>query len=170
VYNPFGKPDLSPELGGRLRFNLSHSAGLALIAVAADSNVGVDLEQMGAQPEFAEIAGCFFSAPEVEQLNALPSHLYTERFLCCWTKKEAFVKARGEGLAIRLDSFSVPVANDSSDVPMELCVPSNDALPAKRWTLHTLRPAPDYVAGGHRGKRLAVARMALPMPEVKPSA
>ena len=112
VYNAFGKPDLGPEFTRRLTFNLSHSAGLALIAIAAASNVGVDLEYIRAQSGYADIARRFFSAPEVDHLNALPSHLYAEAFFGCWTKKEAYLKACGEGLAIPLNSFSVPLTTD----------------------------------------------------------
>src|SRR2546429_8078089 len=80
AYNAFGKPDLSPEFGNRLKFNLSHSAGLALIAIATASNVGVDLEYIRAQSDYADIARRFFSAAEVDYLIALPSRLYAEPF------------------------------------------------------------------------------------------
>src|SRR5207245_10576434 len=106
VYNAFGKPDLSPEFDGRLKFNLSHSAGLALIAFAGDSNIGIDIEYIRAQSDYAEIVRGFFSAAEVDQLSVLPNHLYAEAFIGCWTKKEAYLKARGDGLAIPLNSFS----------------------------------------------------------------
>src|SRR3989449_1506724 len=76
AYNAFGKPDLSPEFASRLKFNLSHSAGLALIAIATASNVGVDLEYIRAQSDYADIARRFFSAAEADYLIALPSHLY----------------------------------------------------------------------------------------------
>src|SRR5256884_304558 len=80
VYNAFGKPDLGPEFANRLKFNLSHSAGFALIAVATASDVGVDLEYIRAQSDYAEIARRFFSAAEVDYLIALPSRLYAEPF------------------------------------------------------------------------------------------
>src|SRR2546427_612965 len=100
VYNAFGKPDLSPEFANRLKFNLSHSAGLALIAIATASDVGVDLEYIRAQYDYADISRGFFSTAEVDYVIALPSHLYAEAFFSCWTKKEAYLKACGEGLAI----------------------------------------------------------------------
>jgi 4'-phosphopantetheinyl transferase len=121
VYNAFGKPALSPEFGSRLKFNLSHSADLALIAIAADADIGVDLEYIRAQPDYAEIARYFFSADEVDRLNRLPSHLHAQAFLSCWTKKEAYVKACGEGLAML------------------------HSPPARRWSLYTLQPAPGYI-------------------------
>jgi 4'-phosphopantetheinyl transferase len=136
VYNAFGKPDLGPEFGKRLKFNLSHSADLVLIAVAADCNVGVDVEYVRTEPDCAEIARRFFSAAEVDQLTALPSHLYAEAFFSCWTKKEAYLKARGDGLAIPLNSFSVPLTTGPA---------SNDIVSAKRWSFYTLQPAPGYI-------------------------
>jgi 4'-phosphopantetheinyl transferase len=144
VYNPFGKPDLSPEFGNRLTFNLSHSAGLALIAIASASNVGADVEYIRARSDYADIARHFFSAAEVDHLIALPSHLYAEAFFSCWTKKEAYLKACGEGLAIPLNSFSVPLTTDRAHAPVDLYVASKDIVPAKRWSLYTLRPAPGY--------------------------
>jgi 4'-phosphopantetheinyl transferase len=144
VYNAFGKPDLSPEFGNRLTFNLSHSAGLALIAIASASNVGVDIEYIRAGSDYADIARHFFSAAEVDYLMALPSHAYAEAFFSCWTKKEAYLKACGEGLAIPLNSFSVPLTTDPAPTPLDLHVASRDIVPAKRWSLYTLRPAPGY--------------------------
>jgi 4'-phosphopantetheinyl transferase len=145
VSNPFGKPALNPEFGGRLEFNLSHSADLALIAIAADADVGVDLECIRAQPDYAEIARRFFSKAEVDQLNELPSHLHAQAFFSCWTKKEAYVKARGEGLTIPLTSFSVPLTTDPAHAPVDLAGALNDGAPARQWSLYTLQPAPGYV-------------------------
>ena len=144
VYNAFGKPDLGPEFANRLKFNLSHSAGLALIAIATASDVGVDLEYIRAQSDYADIARRFFSAAEVDYLVALPSHLYAEAFFSCWTKKEAYLKACGEGLARPLNSFSVPLTTDPAHTPVDLYVASKGIVPARRWSLYTLRPAPGY--------------------------
>jgi 4'-phosphopantetheinyl transferase len=145
AYNAFGKPHLSPVFGSRLKFNLSHSAGLALIAITADSSVGVDLECIRAQCNYAEIARHFFSAVEIDQLDALPRHLYAEAFFNCWTKKEAYLKARGEGLAIPLNSFSVPLTTDPAHAPLDLYRAPHDIVPARRCSLYTLQPAPGYI-------------------------
>jgi len=145
AYNTFGKPDLSPEFGNRLNFNLSHSAGRALIAIATASNVGVDLEYIRAQSDYTDIARRFFSTAEVDYLIALPSHIYAEAFFSCWTKKEAYLKACGEGLAIPLNSFSVPLTTDPAHTNVDLYVASEDVALAKRWSLYTLRPASGYV-------------------------
>jgi 4'-phosphopantetheinyl transferase len=143
VYNAFGKPDLSPEFGRRLKFSLSHSGDRAVIAVAAGSSVGVDVEYIRAGSDYAAIAQRFFSAAEIDYLTALPGHLFVDAFFSCWTKKEAWVKACGEGLAIPLNSFSVPLTT-GSDPSADVCVVSNDILPAKRWSVYPLRPAPGY--------------------------
>ncbi len=143
VHSAFGKPGLSSEFGGRVTFNLSHSGGLLLIAIARASSVGVDIECIRSQPDYADLARHFFSTAEVEWLAAFPSHLYAEAFLSCWTKKEAYLKARGEGLAIPLNSFSVPLTTDPAAV--DLWVDSEAIVPAARWSLYTLRPAPGYV-------------------------
>ena len=126
IHNAFGKPGLGPGLGGRLKFNLSHSGDLALIAIAADADVGVDVERVREGSDYPEIAWSFFSAAEIDDLNGVPSHLYAESFLGCWTQKEAYMKARGEGFEIPPASFSVSQLNGA-------------------WSLHTLRPAPGYV-------------------------
>jgi 4'-phosphopantetheinyl transferase len=135
VYNAFGKPDLGPEFASRLKFNLSHSAGLSLIAIATASNVGVDLEYIGPQSDYADVAQRFFSAAEGDYLNALPGHLYAEAFFSCWTKKEAYLKASGEGLAIPLNGFSVPLTTEPGHTPVDL---------RGGWSFYTLRPAPGY--------------------------
>ena len=145
VYNAFGKPDLSPNVGDLLKFNLSHSDDLALIAIAADSDVGVDLERVQVQPEYTEIARHFFSPAELSQLNALPRDRYAEAFLGCWTKKEAYLKALGEGLAMPLNGFSVPMTTCPSRGPVHLGAASNGIVPEKRWSFYTLRPVPGYV-------------------------
>jgi 4'-phosphopantetheinyl transferase len=144
VYNAFGKPDLGPEFASRLKFNLSHSADVVLIAIATGANVGVDLEHIRELPDCAEIARRFFSATEVDYLSRLPGHLYPEAFFSCWTKKEAYLKACGEGMATRLKSVSVPLTTDPADAPVDFHVASTDLVPAKRWSLYTLRPAPGY--------------------------
>jgi len=125
VYNSFGKPELSPASGSHLRFNLSHSADLALIAIAADADIGVDVEYIRPQPQYAEIAKRFLSPIEVDYLDGLPSHFRDEAFFSFWTKQEACVKARGDGL--------------------ELDGASHAPDPARQWSLYEMQPAPGYV-------------------------
>jgi 4'-phosphopantetheinyl transferase len=154
VYNAFGKPDLGPEFANRLKFNLSHSAGVALIAIAA-ADVGVDLEYIRAQPDHADVARHFFSPAEFDALRALPSHRHAEAFFSCWTKKEAYLKARGEGLALPLNGFSVPLTADPAQAPVDV----------HGWSLHTLRPAPGFagaLAIGGAGWRLREWQWTMP--------
>lgn len=145
AYNAFGKPELGPEYDGRLKFNLSHSADLALIAIVADADVGVDLEYLRAQSDYADIARYFFSAAEADQLSVLPDPLYADAFLACWTKKEAYLKACGNGLAVPLDGFSLPLTTDPAEGPIDLDATSSDIVPARPWSLYTLQPAAGYI-------------------------
>ena len=108
VCGPYGKPVISqpsPSIG--LEFNLSHSNGVVVIGISRERELGVDVEKI--RPEFAsdEIARRYFSSTEVEDLTRIPPDLRSEAFFRCWTQKEAYVKALGEGLRFPLDSFSV---------------------------------------------------------------
>lgn len=113
AYGARGKPAIS-SAGSRspLCFNLSHSHGLVLIGIAREREIGIDVEMI--RPEFAteEIAKRYFSAKEIDDLSGLPAGVRTEGFFLCWTRKEAYIKAKGEGLHIPLDSFDVSLAFD----------------------------------------------------------
>jgi 4'-phosphopantetheinyl transferase len=101
-----GKPILR-ECGEGLRFNVSHSGGRALLAFARGRELGVDLEAEREIPEMASLAERFFSAAEAAAWRALPSEERPAAFFRAWTRKEAFLKATGEGLFRALDSFDV---------------------------------------------------------------
>ena len=140
TYTPQGKPALAedaPRLAGELRFNLSHSAGLGLLAVAAGREVGVDLEWSGREVDDAAISTRFFAPGEIATLRALPEPDRRQGFFNAWTRKEAYLKATGLGLALPLDSFSVSL------VPGD--PPRLDA-PQGGWSLYALDPAPGYTA------------------------
>jgi 4'-phosphopantetheinyl transferase len=144
AYTTYGKPYLvRPLAGGSLRFNLSHSHELVLYAFAADVEVGIDVEYL--RPEFAgaEIARRFFSPREVESLSALPGGRRAEAFFKCWTRKEAFIKAVGEGLSFPLDQFDVTLAPHE---PAALLSVRNDAREAARWSMWDVSPEPGYAA------------------------
>jgi len=107
-YGEHGKPALGgPQATSGLSFNLSHSAGLAVYAFARERNLGIDVERI--RPDFVseDVARRYFSAHEVKELLSLPAKERTMAFFRCWTRKEAYIKARGAGLHIPLDSFSV---------------------------------------------------------------
>ena len=106
---PYGRPELRgpPSDGaGRLRFNLSNTRGLVACAVAWNRDVGVDVEHVDRRTETTAIADRFFSPAEVEGLMRLDPSEQRRRFFELWTLKEAYIKARGLGLAIPLESFS----------------------------------------------------------------
>ncbi|MFN8546784.1 MAG: 4'-phosphopantetheinyl transferase superfamily protein [Candidatus Eisenbacteria bacterium] len=107
---PQGKPML-PALpdGRRLSFNLSDSEGTALLAVAWNATLGVDLEAMRPLPELARLARDYFAKRERDELFALPPAQWERAFFRIWTQKEAWLKGRGFGLSIDLASFTVTV-------------------------------------------------------------
>jgi 4'-phosphopantetheinyl transferase len=112
-YSSFGKPKLAADCSADgLRFNLSHSGHIALYAVARQRELGIDVERI--EPKFADdgIAEKFFSRNEVAKLRSLPTSARLHAFFNCWTRKEAYVKARGAGLYIPLESFEVSLAPD----------------------------------------------------------
>jgi 4'-phosphopantetheinyl transferase len=104
-----GKPYLSADgaNNSRLHFNLSHSGTLLLLAIAADREVGIDLERICDDTPFTDVSRLAFSPSEQNELFSLPRHLQRSAFYRCWTRKEAYLKACGAGFAIPSDSFSV---------------------------------------------------------------
>ena len=104
-----GKPRLEGDPLPRLRFNVAHSGGLLVCAVTLDHEVGVDVERVREEVDCDRIARRFFAADEGQAFSALPSSIRRQAFFACWTRKEAVVKATGEGLARPLDSFAVSV-------------------------------------------------------------
>src|SRR5207302_1414642 len=108
-YGEFNKPALASGPW----FNLAHSGSVALYALSSASEIGIDVELDDADFARERIAERFFSPTEVAALRALPAKLQPRAFLTCWTRKEAFIKARGDGLSLPLDSFDVTLAPDS---------------------------------------------------------
>jgi len=143
-YSLYGKPSLTSEHGkGELRFNVSHSAGLALYAVTVSREIGIDIEYIRDHLTYLQIAKRFFSPQEIAMLASLPEHSQRTAFFNCWTRKEAYIKARGEGLSLLLDKFEVSLA---PGVPAALLSASGDTREVSRWTLQELTPGPGYVA------------------------
>ncbi|HVT57685.1 MAG TPA: 4'-phosphopantetheinyl transferase superfamily protein [Thermoanaerobaculia bacterium] len=143
TYGPRGKPFLAPpQAADGLQFNLSNSSDLALAAFVRGPEIGVDLEYLKPMSDLEKIAERFFSASERAALRALPPEQKKEAFFNCWTRKEAYLKAVGEGLAARLDSFAVTLA--PGDPPRMLTL-DGDPRRAAAWSFHHLRPAADYI-------------------------
>jgi 4'-phosphopantetheinyl transferase len=150
-------------LDEELRFNISHSYGLGLFAFARGAEIGVDVEQVRPEVASAEIAERFFSPHELAAQHTLPNAQRAEGFFNCWTRKEAYLKARGNGLSIPLGSFDVTLAPGEPARLLEVRAehahrPSDhgdaaqqpDALEpidqVTRWSMHALTPVPGYAA------------------------
>jgi 4'-phosphopantetheinyl transferase len=99
AYDANGKPRLAGAADPRLRFNMSHSGGLAVYAVCTDREVGVDVERVSEDVDIEALPQRVFSATEEETLAALPADLRVRAFFECWTRKEAYLKAIGVGLS-----------------------------------------------------------------------
>jgi 4'-phosphopantetheinyl transferase len=137
-----GKPALAGTFEGRtLHFNLSHSDGLALFVVARQFALGVDVERIRAMPEIDQIAQKFFSAGESAMLGALRAAQRLEAFFNCWTRKEAYLKATGEGIADALAQIEVSIAPGQIARLINI---AGDAVEASFWSLHALAPAPGF--------------------------
>ncbi|MCB0195793.1 MAG: 4'-phosphopantetheinyl transferase superfamily protein [Anaerolineae bacterium] len=141
-YTTHGKPELSGFGGGWLYFNLSHSHGLALVAVARDSRLGIDVEWVRPLDEMDAIAKRFFSRVEYLAYSKLPAEQRAIGFFNCWTRKEAYIKAIGEGLSCPLASFDVSL---SPNQPAKLLSINNDPQIAKSWFMEAVTPVPGYV-------------------------
>lgn len=143
AYGPHGKPGLEVGCGSAdLRFNLSHAGDTAALAIARGREVGVDVERVRGDIEFDQLAEHFFSERERLTLRALPGGRKPEAFFNCWTRKEAYLKATGAGLALPLDQFDVSLAPDE---PARLLANRGDPDEVRRWSLHDLRPGPGLV-------------------------
>jgi 4'-phosphopantetheinyl transferase len=138
-YGKHGKPFLSGEnASSGLCFNLSHSSGLVVYAVAKERNLGIDVEHVLPESAGEDIAQRYFSAREVNDLRALPPESRVEGFYHCWTRKEAYLKATGMGLQIPLDSFSVSL---SPGKPAQFL-----GGVESRWHMAAYHPAEGYMA------------------------
>ncbi len=132
-YSKHGKPSLAdshrePEL----QFNLSHTQGAVLLAICRQRAVGVDIERVREDFNPLEIAARFFSFSEQRALTSLPEAEQRQAFFRCWTRKEAFLKARGDGLSFPLQSFDVSIGAGEKEV---LLTTPRDLEEAQRWQI-----------------------------------
>ena len=143
-YGSKGKPELS-ERGGRagIRFNLSHSDQLGLLAVSQGLVIGVDIERVKFEFGGQEIAERFFSASEVRHLLSIPAQERAEAFFSCWTRKEAYIKALGDGLSVPLDSFEVAFGPGRKAALLAVRVDPDEVT---RWSMYDIETAPGYKA------------------------
>jgi 4'-phosphopantetheinyl transferase len=140
-YSVFGKPELTGE---RISFNVSHADATALFAFTREAEVGVDLERVRTGAWADDVAQRFFADGEVAALRALPPYARPRAFLACWTRKEAYIKARGEGLSLPLQDFEVTL--DPTVEPALVRTAWSPSEP-KDWQLLDVSAAvPGYVA------------------------
>ena len=140
TYNENGKPALAGSDAGAVEFNLSHSHERVLYAFTTGRRVGVDIERIRADASDIKIAERFFSKKEVASLAALPEAECSRAFFRYWTAKEAYIKARGEGLPSGLPTTEVELGPDGEVVALR----SEDAAGA--WSGQTLDVGPEYAA------------------------
>ena len=138
---PHGKPELYGELGGAVHFNCSHSHGLALIALAQGTRVGIDVERVRPVAHLAEIGRRHFTSREWSVIEEAEPVRRMELFFRAWTLKEAYLKATGEGLSRAPESLELSFGRDG--VP-QLCAVDGDAGVTAHWASRALAPAPGY--------------------------
>lgn len=136
-----GKPRLAGA-GQRLGFNVSHSGDLALICVAEGVEVGVDLELLRPVPDAVEIARRRFTPAEARFVEEGGAADAGRRFLLCWTRKEALVKAVGAGLDFDLRSFTIPLEEPGGVVSLA----NPEGGPAQRWQIYGVPLGDRHVA------------------------
>jgi 4'-phosphopantetheinyl transferase len=138
TYGAFGKPAL---VGEGLRFNMSHSHGVALFAVAADRELGVDVEHIRADFATEDIARRFFSPAEVAVFDALRKEEQVAAFFRCWSRKEAYIKAIGRGLSEPLNAFDVTLAPREAAALLRA-----EREDVSRWSMFDIDAGEDYAA------------------------
>ena len=146
---PRGKPRLTVEHGHDLRFSQSTSEAVTMVAVASAREVGIDVERVAAHHADPKLADRFFSPHEVGVLASCDEDRRVDAFFSCWTLKEAFVKALGQGLTAPLDDFDVDAVAGGDEA---LLVVRSDPAAVDRWSLRSIPAGPGFHAA------IAVAR------------
>ncbi|MCB1055772.1 MAG: 4'-phosphopantetheinyl transferase superfamily protein [Acidobacteria bacterium] len=142
-YGDKGKPSLDPRWDAAgLSFNLSHSQELALYGLVQGRELGIDVEQLRPMPDAEQIAERFFSRSERETLRRIPAERKADAFFNCWTRKEAYIKATGDGLSMPLDRFDVTLAPEDE---ARMLSAEGDPAKAASWSMYHLEPAAGYV-------------------------
>jgi 4'-phosphopantetheinyl transferase len=148
-----------------LRFNLSHTEGAAVFAIARNRQVGVDVERIRADTNAMELAQRFFSHPEVQWLRSQPASELVSAFFVCWTGKEAYIKAHGEGLSMSLSSFGVLPVASAAGSKLQLNV-YDDPEETRRWSICALEFGAGLRAAlAVEGKERRVRRGRWPSPD-----
>jgi 4'-phosphopantetheinyl transferase len=143
-YGKFGKPSLDSDFSKKdsnLCFNLSHAGDWVLYAFAKNREVGIDIESVSNPVPWRQLASEIFSLTEQAELTAFPQYQQKEVFLRGWTRKEAYLKGRGEGLFLPLNSFSVPLGLIKKPEP----IISSDKEGITQWWFHPVSSIPGYI-------------------------
>lgn len=169
--NGYGKPYIgNSDLPIPLRFNLSHTDELIVMAVTLDQEIGIDVEYLPRLGQMLDIANRFFSPIEVKQLHSLPEEEKINRFFDLWTLKEAYIKACGMGLSIPLDHFSYSFSSQGK-ISIEFAPERND-LP-ELWQFWQIRPSDSHkISVAIKGDKIKPAysltlREIVPLAEIK---
>lgn len=149
-YTQYGKPFVTGH-AAQIYFNISHSEERALYALSRSRALGVDIEYMNRGIDYNSLAERFFSRREHAELQLIPEADRKRAFFACWTRKEAVIKAAGEGLSMPLDQFEVTVAHDTAPRVLDLTMTSHHT---SGWSLHAADVGSDYIAtvAAYRGK------------------
>jgi 4'-phosphopantetheinyl transferase len=131
-YSQHGKPALAASFPTDLQFNLSHTQGAVLLGICRGRAIGVDVERVREDLVPREIAGRFFSLAEQRALMNLPEAEQRHAFFRCWTRKEAFLKARGHGLSFPLAGFDVSIGAYETEVELTT---RPDPVEARNWQI-----------------------------------
>jgi len=142
VFGPHGKPELAnPGVRPPLHFNLSHSQDLALLAVSTVGPIGVDVEHLRPVPEARQLVTRFFSSREDREFSRLPEQEQPRAFFSLWTRKEALLKAIGEGIAHSLKLVEVTFRPEE---PVRFLALPGGRVP-EEWSLKHLEPGDGFV-------------------------
>ena len=144
TYNNYGKPLMKSSVKSRpLHFNLSHTENKALFAFSRRCPIGIDLERIRVNLDYMSLAKRFFSGAEFSQLFSLPGIQQAEAFFTCWTRKEAFMKAKEIGLSLDLAKFEVSLKPGE---PAQLIRTLYKQQDAQQWTLVDIDAGTGYKA------------------------
>jgi 4'-phosphopantetheinyl transferase len=159
--NAFGRPEIAAGLTpSPVRFNITNTVGLVACVLSGHHDVGVDAERFDRRMAL-DVAESHFSRDEVLALRSLPGHEQRGRFLEYWTLKEAYIKARGMGLAIALEQFSFELVPGK---PIEVRFDARLGDEEAAWQFAHLRPTPDHllaVAVRSAGREVAIVERPL---------
>lgn len=171
VFNQYGRPEIAHHMNkeAQLQFNVSHTSGLIVMVVCREGEIGVDIEKTTRRGETVSLAERYFSRQECSQLNELSKAHQRERFFDLWTLKESYIKARGLGLAIPLDSFSFEFVEPAK---LQFDVQAKSSDRANNWQFWQVSAPSGYkLAVAHRigeARALMDLQMTLTTPGLAP--